>query len=162
MGLSFCNWAFSGPNCCLPGFDTNMAFHYKSLVQTSDSCAHREDEHRLNLKYWFCYGCAQYQGAYLKTLGERTEGSDTFVLHEISVCPSFATKLYPENFDKCGMVIFGSRASECFGDDTVIPSQHWGSGLQGAIAFLNDDVGGKPPYFENTSDDHFLVVVSAI
>ena len=96
----------------------------------------------------------------MTTIGEVTEDAETFTLHEIFVCPSFARKLYPEQFDDCGLIIPGDRESECYGDDTVIPSQYWGTGEAGALAFFNDDVGGKPPFFENTSDDHFVVVVS--
>ena len=162
VALSFCYWAFPAENCCLPGFDTDMAYYYTTLVETSDSCAYLETENRLALKYWFCYGCAKQQPAHLKTLGERLDGLNTYTLHEISVCPSFAKKLYPEQFDECGLIIPGDRESECFGDDTVIPSQHWGTGEAGALAFMNDDVGGKPPFFENTDEDRFVVVVSGV
>jgi hypothetical protein len=136
-----------------------MAYYYTTLVNAADSCAYLEDENRLALKYWFCFGCSRYQPDYVNTLGERTEDGETFILHEISICSSFASDMYPEKFDECGMVIPGDRESECFGDDTVIPSQYWGTGEAGALAFFNDDVGGKPPFFENTDDDHFVVVV---
>jgi hypothetical protein len=163
VALSFCNWAFPNNNCCLPGFDTDMAYYYQTLIESSDSCAYRPTESKLALKYWFCYGCSNYQGTYLTTLGQFTdENAATFNLHEISICPTFAEKLYPDQFDTCGMIIPGDRNSECFGDDTVIPSQHWGSGKEGVLNFLNDDTGGKPPFFENTDEDHFVVVVSSL
>lgn len=95
----------------------------------------------------------------MRTIGEFEEDSETFLLHEISICPSLVKKLYPEKFDECGLVVPATRENECEGDDTVVPSQYWGFGLEGALAFLNDDTGGKPPLFENQSDNRFVVVV---
>ena len=58
------------------------------------------------------------------------------------------------------MIIPGERGNVCEGDDTVVPSEHWGTGWDGILAFLNDDVGGKPPLFTNSDEERFQVVVS--
>ncbi len=97
----------------------------------------------------------------MNSIGEVTEDGSTFNLYEIVVCDSLAKKLYPENFDKCGMVVPTTRSTECLGDGTVVPSQYWGYGEEGVLNFLNDDAAGKPPFFEN-STDRFIVVVSLI
>lgn len=68
--------------------------------------------------------------------------------------------LYPENFDDCGMVVPTERGSVCLGDGTVRPSDYWGSGEDGALNFLNDETGGKPPHFADSDTEKFQVVVS--
>ena len=57
------------------------------------------------------------------------------------------------------MIVPTTRASDCLGDGTVIPSQYWGSGEAGVLNFLNDDAGGKPPNFENSDTDSFQFTV---
>jgi hypothetical protein len=76
------------------------------------------------------------------------------------ICEDFAKKLAPEHFDDCGLIVPATRSSECPGSGDVIPSAYWGTGLEGALAFLNDDAGGKPPMFENATSERFVVKVS--
>jgi hypothetical protein len=57
------------------------------------------------------------------------------------------------------MIVPGERGNVCEGDDTVVPSEQWGSGVVGVLAFLNDDMGGKPPLFTNSDEERFQVVV---
>ena len=68
--------------------------------------------------------------------------------------------LYPENFNDCGMVVPAQRGSVCLGDGTIRPTEYWGSGEAGALIFLNDENGGKPPEFANSNTEKFQVVVS--
>jgi hypothetical protein len=82
-----------------------------------------------------------------------------YTLYNISICSSIVKDIYPEHFDDCGMIVPGERGNVCEGDDTVVPSEHWGTGIEGVLAFLNDDMGGKPPLFTNSDEEHFQVVV---
>lgn len=96
----------------------------------------------------------------MNNLGTKKDDEGEFTLYEILICDELAKKLYPENFDTCGFLIPGERGNICSDDDTVIPSQHWGRGEEGLLNFLNDDVGGKPPLFENSTEERFTVRVS--
>lgn len=82
-----------------------------------------------------------------------------YTLYNITLCSSIVKDIFPESFDDCGMVVPGERGNVCEGDDTVIPSVHWGTGMEGVLAFLNDDMGGKPPLFTNSDEERFQVVV---
>ena len=76
---------------------------------------------------------------------------------QISLCPSFASQIRLSSFDECGFVRVEERGNDCAGDDTIIPSTFYGNSL---LAFLNDDRGGKPPFFEN-GDLNVTVVIAS-
>lgn len=59
------------------------------------------------------------------------------------------------------MVVPTERGSVCLGDGTVRPSDYWGSGEDGALNFLNDETGGKPPEFADSDTEKFQVIVSS-
>jgi hypothetical protein len=88
------------------------------------------------------------------------DGGGNYTLYSIVLCENLVRLLYPENFDDCGMVVPTSRGEECLGDDTVRPSDYWGSGEEGALNFLNDETGGKPPLFSDDDGVKFRVIVS--
>lgn len=164
LALGFCRQAFRHDNCCLPGFDEEIKETYDELLGTSELCASSVTQSKLSLLYIFCFGCSSNQPKYLKEVGtfhDAELGSD-YTLYNISICRSIAKDVYPEAFDDCGMIIPGERGNVCEGDDTVIPSEQWGTGEEGVLAFLNDDVGGKPPLFTNSDEERFQVVLSDV
>jgi hypothetical protein len=89
------------------------------------------------------------------------DGSGNYTLYNIVLCESLVRLLYPENFDDCGLVVPSSRGEICLGDGTVRPSDYWGSGEEGALNFLNDETGGKPPLFADDDGVKFRVIVSS-
>jgi hypothetical protein len=168
---------FPYENCCVPAYDSEIKEEFETLMSTSDLCAATMTESKRALQYFFCFGCAKdqvtyynfdllqimsLQPKYLTNLGDFEDDEGNYTLYEISICNDLAKKLYPENFDKCGLVIPGERGDICSDDDTVIPSQYWGKGEEGVLAFLNDDVGGKPPLFTNSEEERFVVTVCTL
>jgi len=59
------------------------------------------------------------------------------------------------------MVVVEERGNECLGDDTVVPSNHWGRGQSGFINFVNDETGGRPLYFDNGDDGNYTFVIAS-
>lgn len=105
--LSFCNM-FLQSSCCDPTIDAEIAEFYTDLVGVSDLCAAQNSQAHIYLRYYFCFGCNPKQMHYTD------EDSET-----ITVCPNFARKIDPANFDDCGLLLPGERGDICSGDDVV-------------------------------------------
>ena len=163
MGLGFCSRIYPFENCCVPVYDEEIRGFYENLIQTSDICASTATQSTLALQYLFCLACSDQQPRYLIEEGIQTADDDSgsnYTLYSIVVCESLVRLLYPENFDDCGLVIPTARGEDCAGDDTVVPSEYWGSGEEGALNFLNDETGGKPPLFSDDDEVRYRVIVS--
>jgi hypothetical protein len=163
MGLGFCSRVFPFENCCVPVYDEEIREYYDYLVQTSDLCGSTSTESTRALQYLFCLACSDKQPNYLIEEGIETADDDSggnYTLYSLVICESLVRLLYPENFDDCGFVVPTARGDDCAGDDTVIPSEYWGSGEEGALNFLNDEAGGKPPLFWDDDEVRYQVIVS--
>lgn len=165
VGLGFCSRVFPFENCCVPVYDEEIRGYYDGLLQTSSLCGSTSTHSTRALQYLFCYACSDQQPRYLINEGIQYSDDDpslNYTLYSIVICENLIRLLYPENFDDCGLVVPAARGDNCAGDDTVRPSDYWGSGEDGALNFLNDEAGGKPPFFSDDDNVKYRVIVSDI
>eukprot|EP00638_Chattonella_subsalsa_P008482 CAMPEP_0117754990 /NCGR_PEP_ID=MMETSP0947-20121206/13178_1 /TAXON_ID=44440 /ORGANISM="Chattonella subsalsa, Strain CCMP2191" /LENGTH=175 /DNA_ID=CAMNT_0005574225 /DNA_START=166 /DNA_END=693 /DNA_ORIENTATION=- len=122
--------------CCLPAHDAEIEGYYLDLLEAGSDCDKEVTESKNTIRQIYCFGCAPNQYEYI----DYVDGGNS----TIRICKELADKIDLTSFDNCGMVVVEERGADCLGDDTVIPSLYWSS----VSDFLNDDAGGKPPYFE--------------
>lgn len=158
VALRFCVKGLTSKSCCLPVFDSYISYVFKSLIQSSTYCEHSQTDLLLALKYLYCFGCDPDQPKYMKINHTEIVNGVNVSYYEIRICNWLAQKVAPQLFS-CAINLATNRSLPCAGSGPVDALKQWGSGLNGISKFLNDDVGAKPPLFEDTYANNFYVTI---
>ncbi|CAM9479884.1 unnamed protein product [Phaeothamnion confervicola] len=129
-----------------------MAGYFADLFNTGSSCAFRQSPFRLALQAVFCIGCSPKSADYV-------DYNSTSGMAELRVCRAMAEQLDPAFYDDCGLVRSNGRGDSCATSQVIVPSYHYGEGLDGALQLLNDDGGGKPPFYRQKGRSFAVFIV---
>lgn len=139
--LKFCE-LYPVKSCCKPSHDSEMLSIYLDLVPSDNPCL-QEHKHLIqSIRHVFCLGCDPDSDKYVN-MQDKT----------FRICNSLAAKLDTSDIDDCGLVLPRRRGDSCSGSQTIYTNDRYDAStpLGRAELFLNDSVGGKPPYFEDFS-----------
>ncbi|CAM9927380.1 unnamed protein product [Phaeothamnion confervicola] len=155
--LNFCN-VFPEEACCLPAHDEWMRNQWAELMSANTPCINSQGYRAAAsaLQVVWCFGCSPAQPDYTLANSTASNSTGNSTATELRICKSLVDRIDLNILGECGMVVPDDRYQlTCGGDAVVVPPRYWPN----ATAFLNDDSGGKPVFFEDTANASYVVVV---
>jgi hypothetical protein len=145
--LSFCGALFPREACCTKAQDAEIQEFYEDIMYATSCSLNLEGrDYGDALRAMFCFGCSPVSPLYVNETSQ-----------DIKICKPLAARLEPSLRDFCGLRRTSERGAVCAPTHPIVPSAYYGEGWYGIEAFLGDNGGGKPPYFE----DYDVVIVDA-